>query len=112
MRALDEPSPSASDPPFDVLLFNPSSQMTEATISNVAFRLSGDARDPFVTPRSECGLLEGVMRAELLERREVVEGVVTVEQVKEAARRGTLEIICFNGVRGVFPAYISPDDLE
>lgn len=60
--------------------------MTEATISNVAFRLSGDARDPFVTPRTECGLLEGVMRAELLERREVIEGVVTVEQVKEAAR--------------------------
>ncbi|GAA5888849.1 hypothetical protein JCM6882_002876 [Rhodosporidiobolus microsporus] len=102
------PCPSPSAPPFDVILFNPASQVTETTISNVAFRFTdalGGGRS--VTPRRECGLLEGVQRAELLEMGEVEEGVVTVEEVKAAVERGTLEIICFNGVRGVFKAYIA-----
>ncbi|GAA5837261.1 hypothetical protein JCM9279_005633 [Rhodotorula babjevae] len=104
------PSPDPTAPPFDVLLLNPSHELTESSISNVAVRLAPSA--PFVTPRAECGLLEGVMRAELLERGEVQEGCVTVEEVKAAARAGTLEILCFNGVRGVFKAYLSPDSLQ
>ncbi|GAA5888915.1 hypothetical protein JCM6882_002902 [Rhodosporidiobolus microsporus] len=104
------PSPSSSAPPFDVILFNPAGQVTETTISNVAFRFSdspGGGR--FVTPRRECGLLEGVQRAELLEKGEIEEGVVMVEEVKAAVERGTLEIICFNGVRGVFKAYLAKE---
>ncbi|KAJ8297196.1 putative aminodeoxychorismate lyase [Rhodotorula toruloides] len=106
------PSPDPSDPPFDVLLFNSSRQLTETTISNVAFRLSDHAKDAYITPSTECGLLEGVMRAELLEKGEIKEGVVTIDDLREAAQRETLEIICFNGVRGVFPAYIAPEDLQ
>ncbi|TNY21672.1 para-aminobenzoate synthase, subunit I [Rhodotorula diobovata] len=113
------PSPEAASPPFDVLLFNPSRHLTESSISNVAFRTSPcpptrapetmEDEAPFVTPRRECGLLEGVMRAELLESGQVVEGVVTVDEVRDAARRGTLEVLCFNGVRGVFRAYLAPE---
>ncbi|GAA5820499.1 hypothetical protein JCM3770_002275 [Rhodotorula araucariae] len=103
------PSPSRADPPFDVLMFNPARQVTETSISNVAFRLGGGGgggpdRAPWVTPAATCGLLEGVMRAEMLERGEIVEGIVTVDEVCAAAERGSLEILCFNGVRGSFKA--------
>ncbi|EGU13347.1 Para-aminobenzoate synthase, subunit I [Rhodotorula toruloides ATCC 204091] len=106
------PSPEPTDPPFDVLLFNTSRQITETTISNVAFQLSGNSNDTYITPSTDCGLLEGVMRAELLEKGEIKEGVVTIDDLREAAKRGALEIICFNGVRGVFPAYIALEDLQ
>ncbi|BGP28496.1 hypothetical protein JCM10296v2_000231 [Rhodotorula toruloides] len=106
------PSPNPNDPPFDVLLFNTFHQITETTISNVAFRISGNSDDTYITPSTEGGLLEGVMRAELLEKGEMQEGVATIDDLREAAKRGTLEIICFNGVRGVFPAYIALEDLQ
>ncbi|BGP44483.1 hypothetical protein JCM10450v2_000297 [Rhodotorula kratochvilovae] len=101
-------SASPTAPPFDVLLFNPAGQVTESSISNVAFRLQGGRDTSWVTPAASCGLLEGVMRAEMLERGQIVEGVVTVEEVREAAKRGTLEILCFNGVRGSFKACLAP----
>ncbi|BGP12407.1 hypothetical protein JCM10213v2_000323 [Rhodosporidiobolus nylandii] len=104
------PDPSA--PPFDVILFNRAGEVTETTISNIAFRFSGNSATPFITPVSACGILEGVQRAELLEKGEVVEGVVKVEEVKRAVEAGTLEIICFNGVRGVFKAYIAREGLQ
>lgn len=78
------PSDNPSDPPFDVVLFNPRGEITETSISNLAFRFSRDPAAPFVTPRASSGLLEGVQRAELLEKGEVVEGVVTVDEVKKA----------------------------
>lgn len=101
-----QPIEDPADPPFDTVLFNPAAEITETTISNIAFRLGSAEERPFTTPRTECGLLEGVMRAELLERGEVVEGIVTLAEVKEAAERGDLEVVCFNAVRGVFPAKI------
>ncbi|GAA6002739.1 hypothetical protein JCM10207_007652 [Rhodosporidiobolus poonsookiae] len=101
------PSSDPTDPPFDVILVNAAGEVTETSISNIAFRFSGDASAPYITPRSSCGLLEGVQRAELLEKGEIVEGVVTVQQLKEAVRADSVEIICFNGVRGVFKAYVS-----
>ncbi|GAA6043244.1 hypothetical protein JCM8097_008482 [Rhodosporidiobolus ruineniae] len=100
-------SDSPSDPPFDVVLCNPRGEITETSISNLAFRFSRDPAAPFVTPRASCGLLEGVQRTELLDQGEVVEGVVTVDEVKKVVEQGDLEIICFNGVRGVFRAYIA-----
>ncbi|GAA6002712.1 hypothetical protein JCM10207_007639 [Rhodosporidiobolus poonsookiae] len=103
------PSPDLSDPPFDVILFNAADEVTETSISNIAFRFSDDTDAPYITPRSSCGLLEGVQRAELLEKGEIVEGVVTVQQLKDAVRADSVEIICFNGVRGVFKAYIAKE---
>lgn len=40
----------------------------------------------YITPKTECGLLEGVMRAELLEKGEIVEGVLKLEDVRNAIR--------------------------
>ncbi|GAA5871935.1 hypothetical protein JCM3774_000733 [Rhodotorula dairenensis] len=100
------PSEEPTEPPFDTVLYNPALEITETTIANIAFRFDGDGTAPFTTPKTDCGLLEGVMRAELLARGEVKEGNVKLAQVEEAAKRGTLEVICFNAVRGVFPAKI------
>jgi 4-amino-4-deoxychorismate lyase len=67
-----------------VILFNPSGEVTETTISNIAFRFSSDSSSPYITPRTSCGILEGVQRAELLEKGEIIEEVVRVEEVQEA----------------------------
>ncbi|GAA5858732.1 hypothetical protein JCM8547_004961 [Rhodosporidiobolus lusitaniae] len=106
LGATLHPSPDPSAPPFDVVLFNSAGEVTETTIANIAFRFSSSSTDPFITPPSLSGLLEGVQRAELLEKGEIVERVVKVEEVNRAARAGQLEVICFNGVRGVFRASI------
>lgn len=72
------------------MLFNPALEITETTISNIAFRFGSAEGKPFITPKTDCGLLEGVMRAELLERGELVEGVVTLAEVKKATEVSNL----------------------
>ena len=72
----------------DVILWNPSGEVTETTIANlvvedVAEEVAGARR---VTPPIACGLLPGTLRAELLATGEVSEAVVTVEQLKRAPR--------------------------
>ncbi|GAA5922913.1 uncharacterized protein JCM15063_003465 [Sporobolomyces koalae] len=99
------PSNDPSSPPFDVVLFNPSNEVTETSISNIAFKFSLD-EDVWITPTSDSGLLEGTKRAELLESGEIRAAKVTVEQIRSAVQNGTLQVICFNAVRGVFPAFI------
>ncbi|KAK4050392.1 hypothetical protein OIV83_003461 [Microbotryomycetes sp. JL201] len=97
------PSDNEQDPPFDVILFNDRNQVTETTIANIAFKFD-DSDTTWLTPSSECGLLEGVQRQEMLENKELREEVIQVTRVEQAAARGSLQIICLNGVRGVFPA--------
>lgn len=77
-------SSDSSEPPFDVILFNAQGELTETTIANIAFRLDASASPVWVTPKTACGLLEGVQRAKLLDKEEVVEGVVTLEEAKRA----------------------------
>ncbi|GAA5987664.1 hypothetical protein JCM11641_001186 [Rhodosporidiobolus odoratus] len=101
------PSDLPDAPPFDVILINSYGEITETTISNIAFRFKPSG--PYITPHSSCGLLEGVQRADLLEKGEIVEGVVTVQEVRKAVADGICEIVCFNGVRGVFEAYVAEE---
>jgi branched-subunit amino acid aminotransferase/4-amino-4-deoxychorismate lyase len=77
----------------DAILVNERGEITETPIMNIAVFRNGR----WVTPQVECGLLPGVMREELLERREVVEGVIPASelQVGETVR-------CFNALRGIF----------
>ncbi|BGP52686.1 hypothetical protein JCM8202_004787 [Rhodotorula sphaerocarpa] len=105
-HATLHPSEDPIDPPFDVILFNAAGEVTETTIANIAFRFGGALEEPYLTPRANCGLLQGVMRTELLEAGRIREGSVTIEQVKRAAQAGQLDIICFNAIRGVFSAYM------
>ena len=51
------------------------------------------------TPPLACGLLPGVLRAELLARGEIAERVVRVDELPRASR-----LWFINGVRGMLPA--------
>ncbi|GAA5854401.1 hypothetical protein JCM3766R1_005967 [Sporobolomyces carnicolor] len=103
----DQDDDNAQQPPFDVVLFNARREVTETTISNVAFRFLSQGGRRWVTPSVESGLLAGTKRSELIESGQIEPAVVTVDQVLRAQRDGELEVICFNGVRGVFEAFIA-----
>lgn len=64
----------------DVLLWNGCGEVTESTISNLVVSIDGE----FVTPPVECGLLAGTFRADLLERGEVFERIIRVEDLARA----------------------------
>lgn len=64
----------------DVLLFNDRGEVTESCIANVVVELEGRK----VTPPVSCGLLAGTFRDELLERGEIEERIVTLEDLKSA----------------------------
>jgi len=82
----------------DVILWNPSGDITESTIANVVVEIDGRR----VTPPVECGLLAGTLRAESLSRGEIVEGRVTIDQLRTASR-----IWLINSVRGWVPAALA-----
>ncbi len=79
---------------FDTLLFNAAGELTEFTIGNVALKLGGR----WWTPPAACGLLPGVMRAELLSQGELTERVLTRKDLEQAEG---IELI--NSVRGRLP---------
>jgi para-aminobenzoate synthetase/4-amino-4-deoxychorismate lyase len=64
----------------DVLLWNDRGEVTESTIANLVARIGGE----MVTPPVKCGLLAGTFRAELLERGEITERVITVDEIPKA----------------------------
>ncbi len=64
----------------DVLLWNGRGEVTESTIANFVARFKGE----LVTPPVTCGLLAGTYRAELLDRGEIIERVITIDQLPEA----------------------------
>lgn len=74
----------------DVLLFNERGEVTEGCIANIVVELDGRK----VTPPVSCGLLAGTFRAELLEKGEIYEQIVTLDDLKRA------DVICLiNSVR-------------
>ena len=76
---------------FDILLWNERDELTEFTRGNVVVALEGK----LLTPPLACGLLPGVLRAELLEREVIREAVITRNDLKSA------EAVWFiNSVRG------------
>jgi para-aminobenzoate synthetase / 4-amino-4-deoxychorismate lyase len=75
----------------DVLLVNERGEVTESTIANLVVRMG----DRLVTPAVECGLLPGVLRAELLERGEIVEAPIRVEELL-----GAEEVWLISSLRG------------
>lgn len=64
----------------DVLLWNERGEVTESTIANLVARIDGE----LVTPPVKCGLLAGTFRAELIERGEITERVITVDEIPRA----------------------------
>ena len=76
---------------YDVLLWNRLGQLCESTIANLVVEIDNEYR----TPPVEAGLLPGTMRAELLDRGDIVEAMVTYDDLREADR-----VWLINSVRG------------
>jgi para-aminobenzoate synthetase/4-amino-4-deoxychorismate lyase len=79
---------------FDVLLWNEQGELTEFTIGNLVLRIDGVNW----TPPRECALLAGTFRAELLERGEIRERVMRVEDL-----RGAEAVWLINSIREWVP---------
>jgi para-aminobenzoate synthetase/4-amino-4-deoxychorismate lyase len=90
-RAVYDVHRDAHPGAFDVLLWNEDRELTEFTIGNLVLELEG-AR---YTPPRECGLLAGTFREVLLERGEVAERVLRVDDLARATR-----LWLVNSVRG------------
>jgi para-aminobenzoate synthetase/4-amino-4-deoxychorismate lyase len=90
-RATYDAQRAAHPGAWDVLLWNEEGELTEFTIGNVVLEFDGAT----VTPPVSCGLLGGVFREELLERGEVAERVVRVDDLAGAGR-----VWLVNSVRG------------
>ena len=64
----------------EVLFVNERGELTEGSYQNLVVRLNGK----LLTPALGCGLLPGVLRAELLERGIVAEAVLTPDDLQHA----------------------------
>lgn len=85
---------------FDALFCNQAGLVCEGGRSNVFVREG----NRLLTPPVRCGLLPGVLRAELLARGEASESLLTVADIKAASREGRLRV--GNALRGLMPAYL------
>jgi para-aminobenzoate synthetase/4-amino-4-deoxychorismate lyase len=90
-RGLYEAARTACPGYDDVLLFNEKGEVTESTIANLAVEIEGK----LCTPPVQCGLLPGTLRAELLERGELVERVIMSKEVLRSPR-----VFLLNSMRG------------
>jgi 4-amino-4-deoxychorismate lyase len=83
----------------EVLLLNERGEVCEGTITSVFMRREAGA--PLVTPPLSCGLLAGVLRAELLEYGDAVEDTLDPSDLADAA-----ELLVGNSLRGLIPARV------
>jgi para-aminobenzoate synthetase/4-amino-4-deoxychorismate lyase len=78
----------------DVILVNPSGEVTETTIGNLAVEIDGS----WSTPPTAAGLLPGSFRAELIATGRLSERSITVAELKSASRLARV-----NALRGWEP---------
>jgi len=84
----------------EVLLLNQDGQVCEGTITNV---FAEDGSGLLLTPPVSCGLLPGVLRAELLDTRRAVEATLRLQDLSAAAG-----IFVGNSLRGLVRAKLLP----
>ncbi|KAF9433094.1 hypothetical protein BGZ76_009897 [Entomortierella beljakovae] len=92
--------PLKPDEPLDVIMFNEFDEITETSIANIAIEMESPdtGKLEWVTPPLSSGLLGGTMRLYLLEKGEIRERVITVDELKLAVMDNR-RIKCFNSVR-------------
>lgn len=90
-REVYEKALAAHPGAFDVLLCNEEGEITEFARGNVVLEIDGCQ----LTPRLDCGLLDGRLRRELLDRGEIFEAVLTLGDLRRARR-----IWFINSLRG------------
>ena len=93
IAAREEYSPAEVD---EVILLNDRGEVCEGTITSIFFDMGGET---CITPALSCGLLDGVLRRELLKNNVVEEGIATVE-----AFRNARNILVGNSLRGMIRA--------
>ncbi len=98
-RDVYDQARSGLPPDTDAILWNERGEITETTIANIAVFREGK----WITPRLDCGLLPGTMRAQLLEEGKIVEGVIQAADLTPAE-----PIRFFNAVRGVYDIPFMP----
>lgn len=74
----------------DVIFYNENAEITESSIANIVVKLDGI----LYTPPVRCGLLAGTFREELLERNEIYERVISVDELRRAT-----ELYLINSLR-------------
>jgi len=79
----------------EAILWNERGELTEGTRANLVLEIAGER----LTPPRESGLLGGVFRQSLLERKKVREAVLRKEDLARAAH-----VLLINAVRGWIPA--------
>ncbi|MFZ9966034.1 MAG: chorismate-binding protein [Steroidobacteraceae bacterium] len=99
LRAAYDEALAARPDVDDVILANRRGELTESCRANLVLDIGGKK----VTPALPCGLLPGVMRAELLERGELVEATLTRDGLQAAER-----IWLINSLRGWVAAELVP----
>jgi len=97
-RTVYDAQRAAHPSAWDVILWNERGELTETTIGNLVLELDGER----VTPARTSGLLNGVLRAELLQRGEVVERTLTRADVARAAQCWVV-----NALRGWTPVVLT-----
>ena len=85
---------------FDVVLWNSAGHATELTRGNLVAEINGER----LTPPIDCGLLGGTFRAELLERGEIREGLLALDDLRRANR-----LWFVNSLRGWIPIRLAPN---
>ncbi|KAB2700150.1 hypothetical protein F9K79_04410 [Ochrobactrum sp. Kaboul] len=80
----------------EVILLNDRNEVCEGTITSIFLDIRGTT---CVTPALSCGLLDGVLRRELLKNGVVSEGTVSVDDLKNARN-----ILVGNSLRGMIRA--------
>lgn len=93
IAAREEYSPSEID---EVILLNRRGEVCEGTITSLFLDAGGAV---CTTPALDCGLLDGVLRRELLNNSVVQEGIVTLDALKSARN-----ILVGNSLRGMIRA--------
>ena len=81
----------------DAIVWNLRDELSETCIANLVRELDAE----LATPHHQSGLLPGTLREELIERNQIIERVLTLDDLRAASRVWTI-----NSVRGwdeVFP---------
>jgi para-aminobenzoate synthetase / 4-amino-4-deoxychorismate lyase len=94
-RAIYVPFSSPPAGVFDTLMFNQRGELTEFTRGNLVVEKAGR----WLTPAAECGLLPGVLRAELLAQGKLEEAVLRRDDLTAVDR-----LWFINSLRGMIPA--------
>ncbi len=77
---------------FDEIFFNKKGELTEGARSNIILQIDGQ----LFTPPVECGLLNGIMRQELIKQKKIKEKNLYLKELKKAEK-----VFCINSVRGI-----------